>query len=124
MCVTDTDAPYQRSTDVDRVLSRHEKRKKDKYLEACLARRRTFTPLIYSVDGMQGKEGLAATRRLAAVLAPKWHRPYSVVCNYVRARMSLALVRGSHRCLHYERNPLCHSHAAPWDNGDGLPLFR
>ena len=73
---------------MDKVLAQHEKRKKDKNVEACIARRRTFTPLIYSVDGLQGKEGLAATRRLVAVLAPNWKRLYLVVCNYVRARMS------------------------------------
>jgi hypothetical protein len=55
--VTDTDAPSNRNTAPQKVLQRHhEKEKKDKYGALCIARRRTFTPLVFSVDGMQGVE--------------------------------------------------------------------
>ena len=51
--ITDTDAPTYRNRDPAKVLAAHEKEMKDKYLEDCLARRRHFTPLVFSVDGLR-----------------------------------------------------------------------
>jgi hypothetical protein len=51
--VTDTDAPASnRGLDPAKILKKHEKEKQAKYLEACLARRYHFTPLVFSVDGL------------------------------------------------------------------------
>ena len=72
-----------------------EKTKKDKYLKACLDRRRHFSPLVYSVDGLAGKETRAAERRLASLLASKLHREYSEMAFFVRTRMNLAIVRAN-----------------------------
>jgi hypothetical protein len=44
-------------------------RKKRKYLAACHERRRDFTPLIYSVDGMASQETKEAEKQLARKLA-------------------------------------------------------
>jgi hypothetical protein len=81
--VTDTDAPYHQGQDPHKILSKHEKEKKDKYVDACLARRRTFTPLMFSVDGLRGTEASAATKKLASRLSAKWKRAYSKVCGFV-----------------------------------------
>lgn len=62
--VSDTDAPTYRGQDPAKVLAKQEKEKKDKYLDLCLARRRHFTPLVFSVDGMHGKETRAASKRM------------------------------------------------------------
>jgi hypothetical protein len=72
--VTDTDAPYHRGQDPHKILAKHEKEKKDKYVDACLVRRRTFTPLVFSVDGLRGTEASAATKKLASRLSAKWKR--------------------------------------------------
>jgi hypothetical protein len=72
--VTDTDAPYHRGQDPHKILAKHEKEKKDKYVDACLARCRTFTPLVFSVDGLRGTEASAATKKLASRLSAKWKR--------------------------------------------------
>ena len=69
--ITDTDAPTYRGQDPAKVLAKHEKEKKEKYLQPCLDRRRHFTPLVFSVDGLRGAEATAATKRLAACLAHK-----------------------------------------------------
>jgi hypothetical protein len=122
--VTDTDAPSNRNSTPEKVLLRHEKEKKEKYGALCIARRRTFTPLVFSVDGMQGVEATAASRRLASCLAAKWKRTYSEVCGFVRSRLSIALVRSASRCLRADRNPLRRSHAPMWDSGTGLGLYR
>ena len=56
--ITGTDAPTYRGQDPHKVLKKRETEKKKKYTEACQARRRHFTPLVFSVDGMyQGSGG-------------------------------------------------------------------
>ena len=58
----------------DKILSQHKWRKKGKYPEACLERRRHFTPLVFSADGVMGEETKATTKQLAAALPNKWGR--------------------------------------------------
>ena len=122
--VTDTDAPTYRGQDPHKVLARHEKEKKDKYVEPCLARRRHFTPLVFSVDGLRGTEADAATKRLASRLATKWKRTYSDVCGYVRSRFAITLVRTTSLCRRGARDPTARASHAIWDSGVGLALYR
>ena len=61
----------------EKVLAKAEKEKKDLYLQACLERRRTFTPMVYSADGIPGAEAIAAQKMLAAILSYKLKREYS-----------------------------------------------
>jgi hypothetical protein len=103
--VTHTDAPSARGLDPAKILKRHEKEKRDKYLEPCLARRRHFTPLVFSVDGLRGTEAQAASKWLASRLSTKWKRTYSEVCGFVRSRLSVALARSTSLCLRSARDP-------------------
>ena len=120
--VTDTDAPYQLDVPPEDCLARHEKEKKKRYLRHCLDRKRSFTPLVFSVDGLLSRECTAAMRRLATLLAAKWSSPYSQVCGFVRARLVLALIRANSRCLRAERNPIWRAQRPAWEAGDGLCL--
>jgi hypothetical protein len=121
--VTDTDAPSNRGLDPAKILKRHEKEKRDKYLDLCLARRRHFTPLVFSVDGMRGGEAQAASKRLASRLAAKWNRTYSEVCGFVRSRLSVALARSTSQCLRGTRDPDSRP-SYQWETGVGLGLYR
>jgi hypothetical protein len=122
--VTDTDTPSARGLDPAKILKRHEKEKRDKYLEPCLARRRHFTPLVFSVDGMRGVEAQAASKRLASRLSTKWKRTYSEVCGFVRSRLSVALARSTSLCLRSARDPSARKPSYQWDSGSGLGLYR
>ena len=51
--------------------------------------------MVYSADGITGAEALAAQKRLAALISHKLKREYSEMCGFVRARMSLAIVRSN-----------------------------
>ena len=84
----------------ENALAKAKKEKKDLYLQACLERRRTFTPMVYSVDKIPGAEALAALKRLAALLSYKLKQEYSEMCGFVQARMSLAIVRSNSLILH------------------------
>ena len=84
----------------EKALAKAENEKKDLYLQACLERRRTFTPMVYSADGIPGAEALAAQKRLAALLSYKLKQEYSEMCGFVRARMSLSIVISNSLLLH------------------------
>lgn len=101
--VTDTDSRSYRNQDPEKVLRRMEEEKKSKHLQPCLERRRHFTPLVYSVDGMAGQETRAAERRVASLLAAKWGRQYSQMAGWVRARMAIAVVRSNTMMLRGSR---------------------
>ena len=107
-------------------MASHERAKKKKYLAACLAQRRHFTPFVVSTDGLLGKEAKALLQRLSALLAAKWQKPYAEVCGYVNARMSIAIVRATHLCLRGSRVPTSQmSHRRPqWEDNAGLTLFH
>jgi hypothetical protein len=124
--ITDTDAKSNISRDPAKVLEAREKEKKRKYLALCLQNRRHFTPFVVSTDGLIGKEAKALLQRLSSLLAEKWEKPYSVVCGYVNARVSIAIVRATHLCLRGSRVPFSHfsSRRPQWEDKAGLSLFR
>ena len=93
--VTDTDAKCYQSSSSEKCLERAAKSKKDKYLQPCIERRRSFIPLVYSVDGMACKEARAWEKRIASLLANKHDRQYSEMVGFVRSRMSLAIIRSN-----------------------------
>ena len=74
--ITDTDARSHRHKTPAKVLAEQEREKKGKYLARCQELRKDFTPLIYSVDGMAGREAIAAEKAMAKALSRRWGRPY------------------------------------------------
>ena len=121
--ITDTDCRSNRHTEPHKILARQEKEKKQKYLDPCLERRRTFTPLVFSVDGLRGKECAAASRRLALLLSKKWSKTYSQVCGFVRSRLAISLVRAASMCLRGTRDPTAKATHPIWETGHGLGLY-
>ena len=121
--ITDTDCATHCKVDPIKVLRQHEAKKK-KYNELRLARRRTFTPLVFSVDGLHGPEAIAATKQLASLLAKKWNRTYSELVGYVRLSLSVALVRSSSQCFRVDRDPFVRRPTTPWETGTGLSLYQ
>ena len=127
MRITDTDAASFQNTAPAKVLAKQEKDKKAKYGQARRQAHKTFTPLVYSVDGLEGTEASAARKRLAARLAAKWGRQYSQICGFIRSRVSLALVRSTSRCLRGTRNSGLHHRRSlnlDWVAGAGLGLYQ
>ena len=73
ICTIYTDSKSYQNIALLKVLERAAKVKKDKYLTACLERRHTFMPFVYSVDGMACKEALAFEKCVVSLLASKWN---------------------------------------------------
>ena len=74
------------------VLEWAVKVKKEKYLEACLARRRSFMQLVYSVECMACKEVEAYKKRIASLLVKKWENPYPGMVGYMFGKMVIAII--------------------------------
>jgi hypothetical protein len=108
------------------LTKKNEYEKKKKYHGACLEQRRHFSPFVVSTDGLIGKEAKAVLQKLSSLLAKKWGKPYSEVCGYVNARMSIAIVRATQLCLRCSRIPTSRmSNRFPqWKDKAGLGLFR
>ena len=75
------------------------------YLEACLQKLRHFYPFVALVDGLPGVEATATLKRLASRLATKWNQSYSKTCGYVKSRITITLVRATHRCIRGSQVP-------------------
>ena len=60
--------------------------------------------MVYSAEGIPGAEAIAAHKRLAALLSYKLKREYSKMCGFVRARMSLEIVRSNSLLLRGPRD--------------------
>ena len=124
--VTDTDQKsYQKRTPA-KILHAQETEKKNKYLKDCLDQRRHFSPFVVSTDGMLAREADHVIKAISKRLATKWQRQYSDICGYVKARISIAIVRATHRTLRGSRVPTSRmSNALPqWEDGAGLGLCR
>jgi hypothetical protein len=93
--ITDTQSRSYRNKDYKKVLAQQDKEKKNQYLRPCLEMRKDFTPLVYSVDGIAGREAKNAEKRLAYHLSEKWHKQLPQMVYYVRIRMAIAVVRAN-----------------------------
>lgn len=100
----DTNAATFQNTAPAKVLAKQEKNKKAKYGQAYRQAHKTFTPLVYSVDGLEGTEASAARKRLASQLAAKWGQEYSQLCGFICSRIFLALVHSTSRYLRGTRD--------------------
>ena len=122
--ITDTDAESYLKTAPWKLLQEHKREKKKKYLDLCHEAHRHFTPLVYSIDGMEGKEAIAARKQLGAKLAAKWGRHYSQVCSMVKSRIGFALARAASRCLRGTRDArLKFNQPLDWISHSGVRVY-
>jgi hypothetical protein len=79
-------------------------------------------PLVFSIDGMMGQQAISASRQLARKLQQKWNKPYSEICGFIRALMSLSLVRSVSMLLRNPREGMPRRFPPHWETGSGLAL--
>ena len=79
----------------EKALENAEKENKDLCLQDFLERRQTFTTMVDSAYIIPGAEALAAQKIMAALLGYKLKKEYSEIYVFVRASMSLAIVRSN-----------------------------
>ena len=97
--VSITDAISYQSRSPMSVLHSAEVEKKIKYSDACQERHMSFTPFVVSVDGMLAPEFASFLRRIGEALSTKWEKPYSKTMNWVKCRLSFAVLHASSVCF-------------------------
>jgi hypothetical protein len=91
----DVDAKSQRSKDPHKLLDvqeREKKRKKSSNVGTPLPWWHPARTIYFS------KESRTLLKKLSALLAEKWEKPYSEIYGYANAQMSIAMVRATHLC--------------------------
>ena len=94
-----TDVQSYVSCYVADVLVNAEEEKKRKYRLASEAHHASFLPFVISVDGALGKEAALFLGRMADRLSVTWGRSYGNVLGWLKARLSLAVIRATNVCL-------------------------
>ena len=122
--VTDMDCNSNITKTSQQVFHQQEKEKKKKYSKACEEAHLHFTPLVFSVDGLEGPECKAAMKHLASKLAAKWNRQYSQIVSFVRSRLAFTLVRAASRCLRGTRTPKQRVGRLEWASGSSVKLYN
>ena len=84
---------YEKKAPLCVLKDQEQQEKKDKYQDHHHQAHQHFAPLVYSIDGMEDKEAIAASKQLASKLAFKWGRQYSQVNGLVKSRIGFALTR-------------------------------
>ena len=85
--IVNLDAGSHLRMTLEKDLANVEKEKNYLYLQACLERRSTFTPMVYSADVIPRAEALSAQKRLATLLSYKLEREYTEMYDFVWMRM-------------------------------------
>ena len=87
------------------VYRKHEKEKKRKYAERVMEiEQGTFTPLVFTTTGGMADECVKYHSRLAELIANKKGESYSSAISWIRAKVSLAIVRSTILCLRGSRS--------------------
>jgi hypothetical protein len=93
--IMDTQSCSYWNKDYQKVLAQQEKEKKNQYLRPCLEMRKDLTPLVYSVNGITGREAKNVEKRLADHLLEKWHKQIPQMVYNVWIRMTIATVHAN-----------------------------
>ena len=93
-------ARSNRATSLKSTYRKHELEKKRHYEERILeVERSSFTPLVMSATGGMGPLATTFYSRLASMLADKQGTPYSKTIQWVRCKLSFALLRTAILCI-------------------------
>ena len=89
-------AQSNRHVPLSSVYRKHEQEKKRHYDQRVReVEHATFTPLVLSTTGGMGRAATTFYKRLASMVAEKRDVPYGVTLNWIRCRLSFALLRAS-----------------------------
>ena len=123
VCVTNLDSKSYNNLPPKKALEWQDKEKKKKDCKPCENQRRYFIPYMVSTDGVFNFE--AFLERLAKFVAEEREKPYSTVRCFINARMSIALVRATNRCIWGSRTRASNMpNRFRWEGGAGLGLLK
>ena len=98
-------AESYRQQNPEQIYKQHENEKKRQYGSRVMeVEQGTFTPLIFSSTGGMGAECKLYHKRLVELLAIKKGESYATTMQWVRAKVSFALIRSALLCLRGSRS--------------------
>ena len=109
------DCPSYNTRDPLKVIAETERLKEKKYSDICASHRKSYHPFVMSANGLIGPSADKLLQRLGRLLSEQIQRPYSVVMNDLRSRLSIACAKTVHAMLRTTRrrpfltNPLHNS---------------
>ena len=127
------DAPTYSNANMrtEKMMKTHSEEKLKKYKAECDKQGLYFIPFIATTDGTLGEDAERVVTMLGARLADKWRKTRGEVMGWIRARISLAIVRASSACIRgFQRGEtkekaLAREQAIGFDDGAALArLFR
>ena len=98
-------APTHLQSSLAKCFEKNEREKKRKYNQRIIQiEHGTFSPLIFTPYGGVSRETEHFTKTLSAKLAEKRDVPYATVINWMRSKISFALIRSAILCVRGTRN--------------------
>ncbi len=92
--ITHPNAPSNISVPLDKLLLKNEKEKKTKYNSRVInTERATFVPLVFTTAATTAPECNKFHKRLAQLISNKRKEEYSHVIDYIRTRLSFAMLK-------------------------------
>ena len=99
--ITHPNAPSNLSIPLDKLLKKNEKEKKTKYNSRVInTERASFIPLVFTTAATTAPECNKFHKRLAELIATKRKEKYSDVINYIRTRISFAMLKAVLLSIH------------------------
>ena len=103
--VTNTNCKSQVQTQTLRTLEKHEREKKRQYIHRVMnIKHGTFTPLVFSVTGVMGKECSMFYKHIADKTSKKNDKNYSNVINVIKCKLSFLILRAALLCIRGSRS--------------------
>ena len=103
--ITNTNSPSQKHLSFEKILEKHEKEKKRQYNDRVMnIEHGTFTPLVFSVNGVMSKECSMFHRYLAQKFANKTNERYEKIIAIIKCMLSFMILRSSLMCIRGSRS--------------------
>ena len=116
--LTNINSPSQSHLSTEQVFAKHEAEKKRAYNDRIMnVEHGTFTPLVFSLNGVMSPECEKFHKHLATKISTKTEQRYSAVMNLIRVKLSFLILRA---CLVCVRGSRPH-HTANSRNASALP---
>ena len=102
--ITNTNCKSQVNNDTMKTLEKHEREKKRHYNHRVMnIEHGTFTPLVFSVTGVMGKECSMFHKHMAEKISQKTEEKYSDIMNVLKCKLSFLILRASLLCVRGSR---------------------
>ena len=99
--ITHPTAASNMPLDLDKLYAKNETEKKTKYNSRVInTEKATFVPLVFTTSGTAAPECDRFHKRLAEVISSKRNESYSHVINYIRTRLSFAMLKAIAVSIH------------------------